>query len=98
MNNWKRISGVLGALVLVSASVAAYDKIRPWPTVAEHLQVAGRSCENMINSLNTELRDIERRQEDARSENNFSWLQTLNEQHIGIREEIERVKRERGWK
>ncbi len=93
----KKIVGALGLVVALGAAITAYDEIRPFPTIAEHEQVAGRSCKNELSFLKQELRDVDRRISDARAQDNTDWLQTLQEQRSDILETIKMVKHDCGW-
>ena len=94
---WKQILMVCVVLAAMASGIAAYDKIRLWPSRTEHEQVVGRSCKNELALYKQELRDIQRRVQTARDEANTSWERTLREQERAVRAEIERVKRECGW-
>ncbi len=51
-------------------------------------KVAGRSCANERKMINSELRDIERRLQDAVASGNAQWAQTLREQLRQVNQEL----------
>ncbi len=94
---WKQIAVACAALVALASGIAAYDKIRPYPTRSEFNQTAGRSCKNELSFYSQELRDIKRQIEQAVESKNTAWERTLREQRAIVLREIARVKRECGW-
>lgn len=94
---WKRV--VLGctALVAVAGSIAAYDVLRPYPTLLEFHIVEGRSCKNEMAFYQTELRTIARDIIQAQIERNKQWERVLQEQQRAVIAQVDRVKRECGW-
>ncbi len=91
------ISSVLAAVILVGSAYAAWDQLRPYPTIAEHEQVAAMSCEAWISWLSSEIRDIERRIQDAKDKKNYAHVRTLQEQLVDVKEKIKREKRKCGF-
>ena len=95
--NFAIIVSVLVFVSTLGAAIAAYDMIRPFPTIAEHQQVAGRSCENQLNWLSSERRAIERDLGQAGRENNTDLIRVLQQQLRANAEQIDRTKKQCGF-
>ncbi len=100
MNKPTLIAGITAGLVLVAAiggAVATYDQLRPYPTRAEHQQVAGMSCTNKLDILYSQRARYESELRQAQREKNASWARASKDTIRDINEKIARVKKECGF-
>ena len=92
------VAGALALITALGAAWASWEIIRPFAYVQEVQAVEQRACENELRAYNTEKRAIVRDQSIANLQENEPWEQALVGQEFKVQGEIERVKRECGWK
>lgn len=94
---------VAAGMTALSAGLVAYDDLRFWATRSEHVealsqidQIALRTCNTELSLLYSERRDIQRQLNEAEQKQNWSWVQTLQEQLTQVERQIRQVRQSCG--